>query len=101
MGGPAPHGPPGAFHLPVVPRPYRLIGTGMQAVMWFWVFYRAKQDGPAILVSCCVPLGVRRGLLRAATPRDDDVRIYDSARTLRVSSGSGAGSMFIPVEPVL
>ncbi|KAH6626367.1 hypothetical protein B0J18DRAFT_464388 [Chaetomium sp. MPI-SDFR-AT-0129] len=34
---------------PPVPRIYRFFGTGLGAVMWFWIFYRAKQDGPVLL----------------------------------------------------
>ncbi|CAM6011878.1 unnamed protein product [Sphagnum balticum] len=25
------------------------VGKGMCAVMWFWIFYRAKQDGDVLL----------------------------------------------------
>ncbi|KAF8406685.1 hypothetical protein HHK36_008776 [Tetracentron sinense] len=28
---------------------HTLTGKGMCAIMWFWVFYRAKQDGPVVL----------------------------------------------------
>uniref|UniRef100_A0A822ZP70 NADH dehydrogenase [ubiquinone] 1 beta subcomplex subunit 2 n=1 Tax=Nelumbo nucifera TaxID=4432 RepID=A0A822ZP70_NELNU len=31
-----------------------LTGKGMCAIMWFWVLYRAKQDGPVVLVSICL-----------------------------------------------
>ena len=45
------HGSPiGPFHPPHVARHYRIAGTVMQSVMWFWVFYRAKQDGAALVV---------------------------------------------------
>jgi hypothetical protein len=60
MGG-GPAGPPGALHIPSVPRPYRVIGTAMQSVMWFWIFYRAKQDGAALLVNVLASLIVASG----------------------------------------
>ena len=28
---------------------HTITGKGLCAVMWFWVFYRAKQDGPVVL----------------------------------------------------
>ncbi|KAL6982626.1 hypothetical protein U1Q18_016014 [Sarracenia purpurea var. burkii] len=28
---------------------HTLTGKGMCAMMWFWVLYRAKQDGPVVL----------------------------------------------------
>ncbi|GER38777.1 sensor protein kinase WalK, partial [Striga asiatica] len=28
---------------------HTVTGKGLCAVMWFWVFYRAKQDGPVVL----------------------------------------------------
>ncbi|OAP56696.1 hypothetical protein AYL99_08808 [Fonsecaea erecta] len=28
---------------------YRFCATGLGAAMWFFLFYRAKQDGPALL----------------------------------------------------
>ncbi|KAL4327398.1 hypothetical protein AHAS_Ahas13G0096100 [Arachis hypogaea] len=28
---------------------HTVAGKGLCAVMWFWVFYRAKQDGPVVL----------------------------------------------------
>ena len=34
------------------------LGKYMQALMWFWVFYRTKEDGAVVLVSvhgvCCL-----------------------------------------------
>ncbi|WVZ02881.1 hypothetical protein V8G54_023687 [Vigna mungo] len=29
---------------------HTITGKGLCAVMWFWVLYRAKQDGPVVLV---------------------------------------------------
>nr|XP_010935226.1 uncharacterized protein LOC105055176 isoform X1 [Elaeis guineensis] len=29
---------------------HTLTGKGLCAVMWFWILYRAKQDGPVVLV---------------------------------------------------
>ncbi|KAJ6938253.1 NADH dehydrogenase [Populus alba x Populus x berolinensis] len=29
---------------------HTVTGKGLCAVMWFWVLYRAKQDGPVVLV---------------------------------------------------
>ncbi|KAK4390885.1 UNVERIFIED_CONTAM: NADH dehydrogenase [ubiquinone] 1 beta subcomplex subunit [Sesamum calycinum] len=29
---------------------HSVTGKGLCAVMWFWVLYRAKQDGPVVLV---------------------------------------------------
>ncbi|KAK4164860.1 hypothetical protein QBC43DRAFT_288400 [Cladorrhinum sp. PSN259] len=34
---------------PPVPRLYRAAATGLGAAMWFWIFYRAKKDGPVLL----------------------------------------------------
>ncbi|CAM8945606.1 unnamed protein product [Rhodiola kirilowii] len=28
---------------------HTITGKGMCAMMWFWIFYRAKQDGPVVL----------------------------------------------------
>ncbi|KAH8598034.1 hypothetical protein B0O99DRAFT_684094 [Bisporella sp. PMI_857] len=28
---------------------YKVFGTGLGATMWFFLFYRAKKDGPALL----------------------------------------------------
>ncbi|KAK4203686.1 hypothetical protein QBC40DRAFT_274256 [Triangularia verruculosa] len=28
---------------------YRYTATGLGASMWFWIFYRAKEDGPVLL----------------------------------------------------
>ncbi|KAH6640896.1 hypothetical protein F5144DRAFT_115956, partial [Chaetomium tenue] len=28
---------------------YRFMATGLGASMWFWIFYRAKKDGPVLL----------------------------------------------------
>ncbi|XP_057490024.1 NADH dehydrogenase [ubiquinone] 1 beta subcomplex subunit 2-like [Actinidia eriantha] len=28
-----------------------ITGKGMCAMMWFWILYRAKQDGPVVLIS--------------------------------------------------
>ncbi|GFP80158.1 NADH dehydrogenase [ubiquinone] 1 beta subcomplex subunit 2 [Phtheirospermum japonicum] len=36
---------------------HTVTGKGLCAVMWFWVFYRAKQDGPVVLLpNVVVPL---------------------------------------------
>lgn len=46
------HAPYGGFH-PHVPGPnsvYVRVATGVQALMWFWVFHRAKEDGAVVLV---------------------------------------------------
>ncbi|KAG9232989.1 hypothetical protein BJ875DRAFT_485574 [Amylocarpus encephaloides] len=41
------------FHraLPIytAPRAYRYIGTGLSAAMWFFLMYRAKQDGAVLM----------------------------------------------------
>ncbi|CAP73136.1 uncharacterized protein PODANS_2_5510 [Podospora anserina S mat+] len=28
---------------------YRYTATGLGASMWFWIFYKAKEDGPVLL----------------------------------------------------
>ena len=47
----------GGFQVPHVDPIHQYIGTGLCSIMWFWIFYRAKQDGPALIVSnfdvCC------------------------------------------------
>lgn len=46
------HAPYGGF-VPHVPAPnsvYVRVATGVQALMWFWVFHRAKEDGAVVLV---------------------------------------------------
>ncbi|KAK6793086.1 hypothetical protein RDI58_012167 [Solanum bulbocastanum] len=30
---------------------HSVTGKGLCAVMWFWILYRAKKDGPVVLVS--------------------------------------------------
>lgn len=37
------------FHAPHVDPKYERIATFLGTVMWFWVFYRAKEDGPALI----------------------------------------------------
>jgi multisubunit Na+/H+ antiporter MnhG subunit len=39
------------FAAPHISSTHKNIGVFLGSVMWFWVFYRAKQDGPALLVS--------------------------------------------------
>tara|TARA_B100000780_G_scaffold253587_1_gene201239 strand:+ start:81 stop:320 length:240 start_codon:yes stop_codon:yes gene_type:complete len=46
-GGPKFHG----FSPPYVDPIHTKMGEVMMAVMWFWIFYRAKEDGMAVLVS--------------------------------------------------
>lgn len=29
---------------------HRFVGKALGATMWFWMMYRAKQDGPVLLV---------------------------------------------------
>ena len=36
---------------PRVPLTQHMAAKAFGAVMWFWVFWRAKQDGPVLLVS--------------------------------------------------
>ncbi|CAM9099802.1 unnamed protein product [Phaeothamnion confervicola] len=36
-------------HGPHVNETHRLLGKGYLTVMWLWIFYRAKQDGPVVL----------------------------------------------------
>ncbi len=43
--------PPAGFHEPHVNQTYQRISTVIGATMWFWVLYRAKEDGPALIVS--------------------------------------------------
>ncbi|KAJ0668566.1 hypothetical protein HanPI659440_Chr17g0690851 [Helianthus annuus] len=37
-------------HLHQPKRWHTVTGKGMCAMMWFWILYRAKQDGPVVLV---------------------------------------------------
>lgn len=30
---------------------HRFMSKALGGIMWFWIFYRAKQDGPVLLVS--------------------------------------------------
>lgn len=30
---------------------HRFVGKALGATMWFWMMYRAKQDGPVLLVN--------------------------------------------------
>ncbi|ORZ08981.1 hypothetical protein BCR42DRAFT_335131 [Absidia repens] len=39
----------GAFHPHVAGFWHRFTGKALGASMWFWMMYRAKQDGPVIL----------------------------------------------------
>ncbi|KAJ7517400.1 hypothetical protein O6H91_21G022500 [Diphasiastrum complanatum] len=39
----------GGLSLHAPKRWHTLTGKAMGAVMWFWIFYRAKQDGAALL----------------------------------------------------
>lgn len=39
------------FHAPHVDSRYKTLATGIGAVAWFWIFYRASQDGAALIVS--------------------------------------------------
>ncbi|KAI8549029.1 hypothetical protein RHMOL_Rhmol07G0319600 [Rhododendron molle] len=51
-GGHGGDGPSTTYKGLTLPHPKRwhsLTGKGMCAMMWFWVFYRAKQDGPVVL----------------------------------------------------
>ena len=43
MGGGGPAG--GGFKVPHVSRVHKGLATGFGAMAWFWMFYRAKQDG--------------------------------------------------------
>ncbi|KAF5756091.1 hypothetical protein HanXRQr2_Chr17g0810541 [Helianthus annuus] len=36
-------------HLHQPKRWHTITGKGMCAMMWFWILYRAKQDGPVVL----------------------------------------------------
>lgn len=58
MAGPAGHGPATGYYRPTAgfaPHPpafkHRWGAKLLGATMWFWIFYRAKQDGPVLLVS--------------------------------------------------
>jgi hypothetical protein len=35
--------------MPHVAPIYRFTATALGAGMWFWIFYRAKKDGPVVL----------------------------------------------------
>ncbi|KAF2841693.1 hypothetical protein M501DRAFT_929736 [Patellaria atrata CBS 101060] len=37
------------IHVHPAPRFYRFAATGLGAGMWFFLMYRAKKDGPALL----------------------------------------------------
>lgn len=37
------------FHPPYVAPVHKRLGTTMMTVMWLWLFYRAKEDGKAVL----------------------------------------------------
>lgn len=54
-GPPAPYAPGsgrpfGGWAPPAVPKWQTRTGTAMGAVMWLWIFYRAKNDLPHMLV---------------------------------------------------
>ncbi|TKY67757.1 NADH dehydrogenase of ubiquinone 1 beta subcomplex subunit 2 [Spatholobus suberectus] len=52
MGGGHGHGESTTYKGVTIHHPKRwhtLTGKGLCAVMWFWVLYRAKQDGPVVL----------------------------------------------------
>ena len=38
------------FHAPHVDPTHQRIGTALGSIMWFWIFYRASEDGPVVLV---------------------------------------------------
>ncbi len=38
------------FHAPHVDPIYKRLSTVIGATMWFWIFYRAKEDGGALIV---------------------------------------------------
>ncbi|AQK95826.1 NADH dehydrogenase [ubiquinone] 1 beta subcomplex subunit 2 [Zea mays] len=44
------------YTIPHNKRWHTVAGKGLCAVMWFWVFYRAKQDGATLLVIFCFVL---------------------------------------------
>ncbi|KAK4753388.1 hypothetical protein SAY87_022186 [Trapa incisa] len=53
MGGGHGHGEGTTYKGFTVHQPKRwhtVTGKGLCAIMWFWVLYRAKQDGPVVLV---------------------------------------------------
>lgn len=37
------------FAAPHISQTHKKIGVFLGSVMWFWVFYRAREDGPALL----------------------------------------------------
>lgn len=48
------HGPhysarAGPVPFPKIPLGHRLLAKGLGATMWFWVFYRLREDGPVLL----------------------------------------------------
>ncbi|KAF2218417.1 hypothetical protein BDZ85DRAFT_286356 [Elsinoe ampelina] len=49
-GGPS-HGPKGGHPIHIHPPGilYRVAATGLGASMWFFLMYRAKKDGPALM----------------------------------------------------
>uniref|UniRef100_A0A0D9WC79 NADH dehydrogenase [ubiquinone] 1 beta subcomplex subunit 2 n=1 Tax=Leersia perrieri TaxID=77586 RepID=A0A0D9WC79_9ORYZ len=52
MGGGGGHGGGTTYKgytIPANKRWHTVAGKGLCAVMWFWVFYRAKQDGAVLL----------------------------------------------------
>lgn len=38
------------FAAPHVSQTHKAIGTTLGAIMWFWIFYKAREDGPVLLV---------------------------------------------------
>ncbi|KAI8380464.1 hypothetical protein EDC96DRAFT_491110 [Choanephora cucurbitarum] len=38
------------FHPHMASFTHRFVGKALGATMWFWMMYRAKQDGPVLLV---------------------------------------------------
>jgi len=49
MAGPA-GGASGGFHPHLPHRGYTIAGKALGAVMWFFIFYRVRKDGPAKLL---------------------------------------------------
>ncbi|KAL2211954.1 hypothetical protein CC79DRAFT_1393208 [Sarocladium strictum] len=44
-----PHNMPPKPPMPHVAPVYRITATALGAGMWFWLMYRAKKDGPALM----------------------------------------------------
>ena len=45
-------GPTSTHQFPPVPPEWqRIAAKAMGAIMWSWIFWRAKEDGPVLLVS--------------------------------------------------